>query len=193
MINNKNNKGLKNSSIYSNDILAKNIYKIITDSKISTDNILEPSFGSGELVKFFKNNGSIIYGVDINDKYKDNCDYFYNQDFEFFDKKIDNIDIIISNPPFNGHKNRKLYPEVFLRQIVKIYGNKIPICMIIPSGLLLNQKINSKRWKWINQNLEITGIMTLPLDIFNGVLFHTNIVFFNIPNIKPHYFLNLDI
>ena len=102
-------------------------------------------------------------------------------------KKLD-IDLILCNPPFNGHKNRKLYPEVFLKKIVEIYGNNAKIVMIVPSGLRLNQRLKSKRWKWINENLEITSILTLPLDVFEGVLFHTEILFLLFRFDSVHHF-----
>lgn len=190
IMNKKENKGLKNHCIYTTNIISKNIYKILKEANVKVNKILDPSVGEGFLTNEFKE--SVIFGVDIDEKGKDYCNHFYHEDFEFFDKKLD-IDLILCNPPFNGHKNRKLYPEVFLKKIVEIYGNNAKIVMIVPSGLRLNQKLKSKRWKWINENLEITSILTLPLDVFEGVLFHTEVLFFNIENIKAHYFLDLEL
>lgn len=190
IMNNKDNKGLKNHCIYTNDIIAKNVYKIIKESGIEHTHILEPSIGEGFLTKLFKD--SFIYGIDIDNKGKDYCDMFYNEDFEYFNKQL-KVNLVLSNPPFNGHKSRKLYPEVFLRKIVELYGKDIPIVMIVPHGVRLNVRYSSERWKWLRDNLEITSILSLPVDAFEGVLFHTEILFFNIKNIKPHYFLDLDI
>lgn len=189
IMNRKQNKGLKDHCIYTSDNISRNIYNILKYSGLKCEKILEPSIGEGLLTKYFKDE-SIIYGVDIDKKGKDYCNYFFHEDFENFDTKID-IDLVLCNPPFNGHKSRKLYPEVFLKKIVELYGNDIPIVIIVPHGVRLNQRIKSERWKWIDKNLEITSILSLPVDIFEGILFHTEILFFNIPNIKPHYFLDL--
>ena len=191
IMNNKDNKGLKNHCIYTSDIIAKNIYKIIKESGINTNIILEPSIGKGFLTNQFINESYII-GVDIDKIGKDYCNEFYNEDFEYFDKKLD-IDLVLSNPPFNGHKSRKLYPEIFLKKIVELYSKEVKIVMIVPHGLRLNCRLNSNRWKWIDENLKITSILSLPLDVFEGVLFHTEVLFFNIDNIKPHYFLDLNL
>ena len=183
------NKGEKDSKVYTPEIIAKRVHQIITDSGLKTDVIFEPSIGEGFIVKDFTE--SKIIGNDIDPKGKNFCDEFYLGDFENFKKSLlkDEVDIVISNPPFNGHKSRKLYPEVFLRKIVEEFGRDIPIVIIVPHGLRLNQKMKSKRWKWMNDNLEITSILSLPVDIFPGVLFHTEIIFFNVPNIKPHYYI----
>jgi type I restriction enzyme M protein len=64
--------------------------------------------------------------------------------------------------------------------------------MICPFGYRLNQKLKSKRWKEIRDNLPpITTIISLPLDIFPNVEFHTEILCFNTNKLKPHYFLSL--
>jgi len=186
IMNNKNNKGLKNSSIYTTNIISKNIYNILKDVK--KDIILEPSIGKGNMINQYKN--SKIIGVDINPIGEKYCDTFYNCKFEDLELEKIDCDIVICNPPFNGHKSRKLYPEVFLKKIVELCGKDIQIVMITPHGLRLNQKIKSSRWKWIKNNLEITSILSLPLDIFPNVLFHSEVLFFNINNIKPHYFLD---
>jgi len=64
--------------------------------------------------------------------------------------------------------------------------------MIVPHGFRLNQKQDSKRYQWLRDNLEITSSLSLPLDIFDGVKFHSEVLFFNVPNIKANYFLDID-
>ncbi len=57
-------------------------------------------------------------------------------------------------------------------------------------GFRLNQRKISKRWKWLRDNCPpITSIISLPLDIFDNVQFHSEILIFNVPKLKPHYFL----
>lgn len=186
-INRKDYKGSKDFNCYTPDVIANTIFRIIQESGMEIKNIVDPSIGNGDLVKPFKNN--FIYGIDINDIGKTNCNQFYNCDFEKFNENIQ-VDLVLSNPPFNGHPNRKLYPEVFLKKIIELWGKDIPIVMFVPSGFRLNQRIKSKRWKWLRNTIEISSILTLPLDIFPGVQFHMEVLFFNIKNIKPHYFLD---
>ena len=38
---------------------------------------------------------------------------------------------------------------------------------------------------------EITTIISLPVDTFDDVLFHTEIICFNTDKMKPHYFLDI--
>jgi type I restriction enzyme M protein len=106
--------------------------------------------------------------------------------------------LIMCNPPFNGHESKALYPEVFLRHIDKLFGCKIPLVLVCPMGMRLNQRMKTtgkgtaqKRWEYLRDNWDITSIMTLPLDVFdNDVLFHAEVLFFNMPGLKPHYFIN---
>lgn len=114
-------------------------------------------------------------------------------DKNFFDEteKID-ADLVIVNPPFNridcGGKGRKLLPEVFMDKILELCGKDIPIILITPMGFRLNcGKKSKRRKKLMNDYPDITSIISLPLDVFEGVKFHTEILCFNLPHLKPHY------
>ena len=97
--------------------------------------------------------------------------------------------MVLCNPPFNGCKGRQLYPEVFLRHILKLFAS-VPTVLFTPMGFRLNQRKKSERWKWCRDSvMQITSIVSLPLDIFSGVEFHAEILIFNRPDLKPHYFL----
>ena len=59
-------------------------------------------------------------------------------------------------------------------------------------GFRLNQRINSTRWKKIRDEYPpISTIISLPLDIFEDTLFHSEIIGFNTDKLKPHYFLDI--
>ena len=179
----------KSSTIYTPAFLVEQIWDIVNESGIEIKSILDPSVGSGALVK---GKESITFGIDIEDKSlplrRFLCKKF--EDTTENDFEGEDFDLVICNPPFNGHPSRKLYPEVFLRHITMAFGD-IPIVLITPPTLLSNQRIKSSRWKWIRENVEISSILTLPIDIFEDVLVHSHVIFFNFPrkNIKPHYFL----
>ena len=46
------------------------------------------------------------------------------------------------------------------------------------------------RWKWLRDECpaKITSLMALPLNCFEGVQFHAEIVFFNARHLEPHLF-----
>ena len=185
-------KNPKSSTIYTPAFLVEQIWNIIDEAGIEYKTILDPSIGSGNLIKDVQD--KLVIGVDIEDKGLSVNKFVQKKfeettidDYELFGNKVD---LIICNPPFNGHPSRKLYPEVFLRHMTELFGN-IPIVMITPPTLRLNQRKNSSRWKWMRDNVEISSILTLPIDIFENTLFHSEVIFFNFPrkNIKAHYFL----
>ena len=105
------------------------------------------------------------------------------------------------NPPFNidgktkeyikqNYGGRPLLPEIWLQKAIELFGKDIHIVMFTPYGLRLNQTIDSKRWKkFINGTYpEITSIVSLPKNLFDGILFHAEVLIFNIRGLKGHYF-----
>lgn len=186
---NKDHKSNKNSTVYTPEAVVDFIHRVlIKQSNLKVNTVLEPAVGSGALI-----NDMDCYkiAVDIEEQIsRKKVDEIYIQDFETFYGGSKIPDLIIMNPPFNGHPHRKLYPEVFINKCFDLYGYDIPMIAIIPTGWRLNQRIKSKRWRHSRDNHNITSIVTLPLDIFEGVLFHTEIVVFNIEGLKSHYFLD---
>ena len=143
----------------------------------SVKSVFDPCVGGGNLLKPFKDRAK-IRGIDI----KQGTDFL---------KTIEPIreELTLCNPPFNLGVGRKLGSEIFLEHIVKLGGKKI--VLFVPMGFRLNQRIKSRRWKWLRDKMpQITSIISLPLDIFKGVQFHSEVLIFNAPELKPHYFLN---
>jgi type I restriction enzyme M protein len=105
--------------------------------------------------------------------------------------ELDHIMICATeNPPFNGAPGKQLYPEVFLAHIFKLFGPTIATVLFAPMGFRLNQRRKSKRWRSLRDcGAEITSIVSLPLNIFDDVEFHNEILIYNVDGIKPHYFL----
>lgn len=113
--------------------------------------------------------------------------------------------LVIMNPPFNIDKKTKIFiskhyggrpllPEVWLQKAIELFGKKVPMVLFTPYGLRLNQMVNSKRWtKFIEGEYpEIKTIISLPKDIFDGILFHSEILIFNVAKLKGHYFYSGD-
>jgi type I restriction enzyme M protein len=111
------------------------------------------------------------------------------------------VSLVIMNPPFNidgktkgyikeHYGGRPLLPEVWFQKAVALFGKDVPIVLFTPYGFRLNQTAMSKRWrKFIDGEYpEITSIVSLPKDVFDGILFHSEVLAFNIPSLRGHYF-----
>lgn len=143
--------------------------------------ILDPSSGDGRLLAPFARRGAKIIGFDIKD----------GSDFLCMENNIE-CDLVVCNPPFNLGVGRMLGSEAFLRKILQLCGN-VQIVLFCPMGFRLNQRIKSSRLRWLRDECQasITSIMSLPLDAFEGVLFHSEVLFFNSPHLPPHIFPNI--
>jgi hypothetical protein len=180
----------KPSDIYTPEWLSKWLYELVSQSGMKKEVVLDPAIGQGSLTKWFKRSGSHIIGCDVDDNSAFFTDKFIHGKFEDIKVWGDKIpDFIIVNPPFNSASGRKLYPEVFLRKIDELFGHEIPVIMIVPMGLRLNQRLKSSRWRYIRNNWKINTIISLPIDAFDGVLFHAEILGFNVTGMNPSYFL----
>lgn len=186
---NKYHKNKKNSTIYTPPKVSEYLYEIL-HTEINPSVILDPSIGRGSLVKLWEHETRTIIGVDIDRNSENYCEIFIHSKFEKLTSWPFEIpDLILSNPPFNGAGSNKLYSEVFLRKIVELFGNKVPIVLFAPMGFRLNQTLRSSRWNWLKETVEISSIISLPCDCFDKVKFHIEILIFNIPKLKPHYLL----
>ncbi len=137
--------------------------------------ILDPCAGDGNLTQFFDDVEVISYEI--------------KQDRDFFNAKFVDCDLVICNPPFNnsgGTSSRKLLPELFLKHILDVVPEGTPIVFITPHGLRHNVRKTSPRLEFL-ATLNISSILTLPLDVFDGVLFHTEVLFLHMPKLKSHY------
>ncbi|MVC39989.1 hypothetical protein D6V26_20580 [Vibrio cholerae] len=186
---NKDHNDVKNSTVYTPlaicEFLEKNVYSKIPN--LTT--VFDPAVGTGNLVKGLKEKGVYVIANDITN----DCDFAdesFNEDFEHFKHQLENVDLVVMNPPFNGHESKKLYPEIFIDKVFEICGSKTPLVAIIPCGWRINQRMNSKRWKKVRDTQKISSIITLPLDIFEGVQFHTEILIFNVDGLDAHMFLD---
>lgn len=168
-------KNPKKQDIDTPEIVAQFIADLFPDVK----SVFDPCCGKGNLLKPFKNRANVV-GIDIKQ----------GIDFLKIDYKI-KTDLVVCNPPFNLGVGRRLGSETFLEKIIEVCGNKVPIVLFVPMGFRLNQRNTSKRWKWLRDKMPlIKSIISLPLDIFENVEFHNEILIFNTSQLKPHYFLN---
>ena len=198
----------KKATIYTPEGVSNFIFELIA-SKIDRDRpVLDPCVGAGSLLKPFKKNGFRTIGIDIEDQgfpWTRVCNYLAIKKGE-----IETPSLVIMNPPFNIDEKSKWYisryygrrpllPEVWMQKAIELFGRDIPMVLFTPYGLRLNQQQNSRRWlKFVNGEYpEIVSIISLPKNIFSGILFHSEILIFNIASsekgreterLKGHYF-----
>ena len=62
--------------------------------------------------------------------------------------------------------------------------------LFAPYGLRLNQSVGSRRWrKFVDGSYPaISSIVALPKDVYDNVLFHSEVLIFNVDGLNGHYF-----
>ena len=198
---NKYHENEKKNDIETPRNLSEFIYSIVNSTVNKKDEyVLDPCVGTGSLLDPFVENGYKTIGIDIIDHgFKDTIieDYLLiNESF------VLNPSLVICNPPFNINKEsdkkytkgRPLIPELFFEKTIKLFGKDIPMILFTPYGFRLNQRIGGRRReRFINGEYPpIVSIISLPLDVFKGIVFHSEILIFNIDGLKPHYFYGED-
>jgi len=166
------------SAIHTPPGVCRYLYDLISPHyKVKT--ILDPSSGAGALTRPWKGQKVIAFET------------ARGQDFFACHGHVD-CDLVLCNPPFNNEsgEGRAFLPQSFLEQMLRVVAAKTPIVLVTPMGMRLNQRKTSVRWRWLRDHCPaITSIISLPLDVFEKVLFHSEVLLFNMPKLKPHYFL----
>lgn len=153
--------------------------------------VLDPCCGRGNLCVPWKRFGHKTTGYDVIDhgNHRAGVDKFGLMDY--FDLGIvRNVDAVIINPPFSPKVTydtvSMMQPEAFLRHTHKLLPG-YPVMMIVPIGFRCNQRLTSRRTEWLREedSPNLTGLISLPLDVFRGVQIHSEVLFFNT---EPEYF-----
>jgi len=189
---NNHSQNLKDQIVNTPPIVSEKIYNDLKRKHIHT--ILDIGSGEGALSDPFRRKKNItIIGNDITDENRPHYDHFIHKDFLLTtqkDFKGLNIDLIVSNPPFqNSKEHNQLYPFLFLEHIFKLFGKHIPVIMIVPQWLLSS---SNKRIVELNQ-MNITKTITLHGKIFrtkgNYISVESSVLYFNIKTAKNIEFL----
>lgn len=183
MINNTDDKEItkKKSIVLTPEFVADDIYQTL--KRFPFKNILDIGCFDGAMSKYFtKKKNSKIIGLDVLNDYESRFDTFIHKDFlestkeDFKDMKID---LIVSNPPFGQNKEYgALHPELFLKKIFEIFGDNMPVVLIVGQWFLSN---SSARIQYLN-TLNMTRNVTLHKNTFAecGVSVESNVLYFNI-------------
>lgn len=195
----------KKSTIQTPAGVSRFLFALLRDKIDKTKPVLDPCVGEGSLLRPFKRDGFKVVGIDIEDQGFENTRVRNYLRMSRSDMRK-RPGLVIMNPPFNidpktkrhlldQYGGRPLLPEVWLQKAVELFGNEVPTVLFTPYGLRLNQTMQSKRWRKFADGTypEIRSIISLPKDVFDGILFHSEILIFNIKGLKGHYFYNGDI
>ena len=190
----------KNATVYTPPAVSEFLYSLL--HKKTKGIVIDPCVGAGSLLEPFERNGFKTLGIDIEDQGFPNT-----IEKNFLDVQRGDFEtpgLVIANPPFNIDGKTKemaksiagarpLLPEVWLKKIISVWGKSVPICLFAPYGLRLNQTCNSKRWKCFADGTypAISSIVALPKDVYDDVMFHSEVLIFNRPDLNGHYFYNV--
>lgn len=150
----------------------------IISAKYRVTTILDPCAGRGNLTRPWKDCKVIAFEA------TKGKDFFAGPD------RIE-ADLVLCNPPWSGGgKSAKSPIALFLERILKVVPPKTPIALIAHWSFRMDQDTGSSRWRWLRDECPpITGIMTLPHDIWADAKVHSEILLFNLPKLRSHYFL----
>ena len=190
----------KNSTVYTPPEVSEFLFGILHD-KVSDGTILDPCVGAGSLLLPFRDAGFRTQGIDIVDQGYPGT---VIRDFISMEPgELDRPALVVANPPFNieaktlklvaqSHGRRPLLPEVWLAKSIELWGKDIPLALFAPYGLRLNQTVKSRRWRLFADGSypDISSIVALPKDVYSGVLFHSEVLIFNVDGLKGHYFFD---
>ncbi|MBI2099775.1 MAG: N-6 DNA methylase [Candidatus Vogelbacteria bacterium] len=190
----------KGATVYTPDHVSEFLYSILNEQIKENGLILDPCVGRGSLLRPWKKNGYRVLGIDI-----ENQGFPYTKVKNYLEVEKGELEtpaLVIMNPPFNIDSKTKVYiqehyggrpllPEIWFQKAVELFGAEVPMAMFTPYGFRLNQTENSKRWvKFINGKYPpITSIVSLPKDVFKDILFHSEVLIFNLDKLDGHYFV----
>jgi hypothetical protein len=153
--------------------------------------ILDPCAGEGNLTKPWDHTVKKIVSYEIKQ----------GQDFFKCNQKLNDVDLVLCNPPFNGNPDsRELFPWKFLRHILAAVPQTTPIVLFVPFGFLLNVRMRTNgdrtnRYSWLRDNCPpVTSFVPLPKNIFASPgeperRIDSLILLFNMPKLESCYFV----
>ena len=191
----------KKSTIQTPEGVSRFLYELVGRRIDKSKPVLDPCVGEGSLLRPFKEHGFDVVGIDIE---RQGFPGTRVRNYLEVEKgELEEPGLVIMNPPFNvdpktkahlaeNYGGRPLLPEVWLQKAIELFGKSIPIVLFAPYGLRLNQTRQSRRWSKFADGTypEICSIISLPKDVFDGILFHSEILIFNVKQLKGHYFYN---
>ena len=192
---------VKRSTVYTPPLVSEFIYNVVHKHIPCEGCVLDPCVWAGSLLEPFRKGGFKTQGIDI--EYQGCPETLVRNFLTVSPGEIETPALVVANPPFNVDRKtvdlcpeiygrRPLLPEVWLQKCLSLWDKSIPIVLFAPYGLRLNQTLESLRWRRFvtHEYPEIKSLIALPKDVYDGVLFHSEILIFNINGLKSHYFFH---
>jgi hypothetical protein len=182
----------KNQKIYTPREVSQYLFDLLSEGFRAGDTILDPCSGNGSLLQPWKDSIRNFQTFGVDSDPDSNAEW--ETDFlalNKWERKYPHL--VLCNPPFGGRKDRELNGEVWLDKIIELFGKEVPIVLFVPYNFRLPWTKESKRLqKFLNKEYPpIVSIISLPVKgLWDGVIFHSEILIFNIKNLKPHYFFS---
>lgn len=191
----------KVATVFTPDYVSQFLFSILQPHVPRSGVIFDPCVGRGSLLKPWQADGYRTVGVDI--EHQGYPQTIVRNYLELGRKDIrGDVALVIMNPPFNIDRKTKAYitkhyggrpllPEIWFRKAISLFGPQTPIAMFTPYGFRLNQTEHSARWQRFMraEYPPISSIVSLPKDVFPNVLFHSEVLLFNTPQLNGHYFV----
>lgn len=194
-------KNEKKATVATPDYVSDFLFSILRPHIRKSGVIVDPCVGAGSLLKPWKSHGYKTLGIDIEHQGFPKTVVKNYLEIGKGDLQVKPA-LVIMNPPFNidgktkdyikkHYGGRPLLPEVWLQKAIELFGASVPVAMFTPYGFRLNQTDSSTRWRRFIEGVypEITSIVSLPKDVFEGILFHSEVLIFNLPKLNGHYFV----
>jgi hypothetical protein len=191
----------KNATVETPPYVSEFLFSILHEHIARDGLVVDPCVGAGALLQPWQAAGWRTIGIDIEPQGFPKTiirNYLEVEKGDLGEKPA----LIIMNPPFNidgktkdyikrHYGGRPLLPEVWFQKALELFGTTVPMAMFTPYGFRLNQTEESKRWRRFidGEYPEITSIVSLPKDVFEGILFHSEVLIFNLPQLRGHYFV----
>jgi transcriptional regulator with XRE-family HTH domain len=156
------------------------LYETIVERYPSIRLVFDPCTGDGRLLRPWRDAGCTIDWAEITR----GRDFFAMTELPF------KPDLVVCNPPFNGtsYKRWRLGPEAFLHKILELTDDHQRVVLFTPVGLRANVAKSAERMRHL-PNWRITSVVTIPRDFFGKAELFAEILFFNMPRLRPHYVL----
>lgn len=189
----------KNATVYTPLKVSQFLFERVHEKIQRNALIFDPCVGKGSLLMPFHNAGFRTLGMDL--CHQGFCNTQVGNYMDTNGGDMDTPGLVIMNPPFNINQTtrelvaskygrRPLLPEVWLGKTIELFGHHVPIILFAPYGMRLNQSLTSQRWRRFIDGTypPICSIVALPKDIYEDVMFHSEILIFNMKGLDGHYF-----
>ena len=195
----------KNATVYTPPAVSDFLFALLRDKIAANAIVFDPCVGAGSLLKPFRRAGFRTFGMDIDHQgfAPTLCgNYLAATKRQMQDFLGGKPGLVLANPPFNldaktralaeaQGARRPLLPEIWLQKTIALFGRAQPLALFAPYGLRLNQTQTSARWQKFVRGVypPIASIVALPKNIYTDILFHSEVLIFNVSGLNAHYFV----